>query len=269
MTSITAELRKYVWVGFTSARSNLAYLGELVSRTVFLFIILFIFAQLWRITYAADGSAQLGGLTLPQMLWYLGMAEAFIMSTTNPAAEIDTDVRSGALAVQLIRPMSYPLYRLGVALGERLVRFTMNLIIAVIIVTLLTGFIPFSLTGLLMFALSLPLAFVLDFLSDLLIGLCAFWLEDTSGLRLLYRRATMILGGMMIPLTLFPVWAQPILKALPFASIVYGPAQLFVAPNTDFFVEVVAKQAIFSVLYAVVIALVYRVALKRISSNGG
>jgi ABC-2 type transport system permease protein len=269
MTSIATELRKYAWVGITSARSNLAYLGELASRTVFLFIILFIFAQLWRITYAADGAAEIGGLTLSQMLWYLGMAEAFIMSTTNPAAEIDGDVRTGALAVQLIRPMSYPLYRLGVALGERSVRFSMNLILAIIIVTLLTGFIPFSLTGLLMFALSLPLAFVLDFLSDLMIGLCAFWLEDTNGLRLLYRRATMMLGGMMLPLTLFPDWAQPILKALPFASIIYGPAKLFVTPDASFFVEVIAKQAIFIVLYVGVVALIYRAGIQRISSNGG
>ena len=269
MSAITAELRKYAWVGMTSARSNLAYLGELISRTIFLFIILFIFAQLWKITYAADGSAQLGGLTLAQMLWYLGMAEAFIMSATNPAAEIDYDVRSGALAVQLIRPLSYPLYRLGVSLGERLVRFSMNLLIAIVIVTVLTGLIPFSITGLLMFVLSLPLAFVLDFLSDLVIGLCAFWLEDTSGLRLLYRRATMMLGGMMIPLTLFPAWSQPILKALPFASIVYGPAQLFVAPETSFFVDIILKQTIFIVLYTIIAALLYRTAVKRISSNGG
>jgi ABC-2 type transport system permease protein len=266
---MTAELRKYVWVGVTSARSNLAYLGETLLQKVFLFIILFIFMQLWKITYAADGSAQLGGLTLAQMMWYLAMTEAFIMSNMNPAAEIDADVRTGALAVQLIRPMSYPLYRMGVSLGDRAVRFISNLVIAVVIVMVLVGGIPFSAAGLLMFAISLPLAFVLDFLSDLMIGLLAFWLEDTNGVRLLYRRATMMLGGMMIPLTLFPDWSQPILKWLPFASIVYGPSQLFVAPEMNFFIEVLIKQGIFIVLYTVIVALVYRAGLRRISSNGG
>lgn len=269
MTALRAELRKYLWVGVTSARSNLAYLGEVASRTVFLFIILFIFMQLWKITYEADGSARLGGLTLAQMLWYLGMAEAFIMSNGNPSAEIDVDVRTGALAVQLIRPMSYPLYRMGVALGDRLVRFALNLGIAILIVVVLVGFIPFSAGGVLMFLASLPLAFVLDFLSDLIIGLCAFWLEDTNGLRLLYRRATMILGGMMIPLSLFPDWTQPILKSLPFASIIYGPAQLFVAPELGFFTELLIKQGLFILLYVLVAGVIFRAGLQRISSNGG
>ena len=50
--------------------------------------------------------------------------------------------------------------------------------------------ISYAAAGLAMWALSLPFAFVLDFLGMFLIGLGAFWLEDTSGLRLLYSRAT-------------------------------------------------------------------------------
>jgi hypothetical protein len=34
------NITKYVWIGVTSARSNLAYLGEVASRTIFLFVIL-------------------------------------------------------------------------------------------------------------------------------------------------------------------------------------------------------------------------------------
>ena len=79
----------------------------------------------------------------------------------------------------------------------------------------------------------------------------------------------MMLGGMMIPLTLFPDWTQPILKALPFASIVYGPAQLFVAPEVGLFTEIIIKQGIFIVLFVIVAALIYRAAMQRISSNGG
>ena len=72
---------KYAWVGVTSARSSLAYVGEVVARTVFLAVILYIFLQLWRTTFEQTGEERLGGLTLSQMLWYLGLTESLVLST--------------------------------------------------------------------------------------------------------------------------------------------------------------------------------------------
>src|SRR3954471_4555066 len=120
-------LRKYTWLGLISARSNLAYLGEVATRTLFLAVILYIFLQLWRVTYGETNAATLGGLTLAQMLWYLAMTEAITLSTPRVAQEVDQDVRTGALAVQLIRPLDYPLARLWTTLGERLGSVSLHL----------------------------------------------------------------------------------------------------------------------------------------------
>lgn len=262
-------LRKYTWIGRTAARSNLAYLGEVATRTIFLGVILYIFLQLWRVTFAETGAQQLGGLTLAQMLWYLSMTEAITLSGPRVAQEVDQDVRTGALAVQLIRPLSYPLYRLWTALGERAVRFLLNASVGAVIALLFVGPIPFTPAGLALFALALPFAFVLDFLGNFLIGLGAFWLEDTSGLVLIYSRITMILGGMLIPLELFPDAVQPLLRALPFSSIVYGPARLFVHADPAFLRDLVVRQTIAIALFALGVILVYRAAVKRIHANGG
>ncbi|MDQ2998080.1 MAG: ABC-2 family transporter protein [Chloroflexota bacterium] len=261
--------RKYSWLGLIAARSNLAYLGEVATRTLFLAVILYIFLQLWRVTYSETASATLGGLTLAQMLWYLAMTEAITLSTPRVAQEVDQDVRTGALAVQLIRPLSYPLARLWMTLGERLVRFALNVAVGSMLALLLVGPIAFTPLGLLMFALTLPLAFVLDFLGNFLIGLAAFWIEDTTGLALIYSRLTMILGGMLIPLELFPEHLQPILRALPFAGVVYGPARMFVHPELGFMANLVVRQGIAIGVFAILVTLVYRVALGRIFSNGG
>ncbi|MFN8418675.1 MAG: ABC-2 family transporter protein [Anaerolineae bacterium] len=269
MPEALASLRKYWWVGYTAARSNLAYLTEVATRTLFLVLILFIFLQLWRVTYQAEGSERLAGLTLTEMLWYLAVTEAITISTVNVGAEVDSDVRTGALAVQLIRPLSYPLYRLCLMLGERFVRFAINISVALLIALLLAGGITLSPSGVLMCIVVLPLAFTLDFFGEFVIGLLAFWLEDTSGLRLIYRRLTMILGGMLFPLPLFPDWAQPILNALPFASVVYAPARLLIRPDAQFFVETLAKQFTFVVLYAAITFLLFRVAVRKVNNNGG
>jgi ABC-2 type transport system permease protein len=260
---------KYAWVAVTAARSNLAYVGEVVARTVFLAVILFIFLQLWQVTFEQSGEERLGGLTLAQMLWYLGITESIVLSAPAVAAEVDQDVRTGALAVQLVRPMSYPLYRLGTTLGERVVRFSMNAVVASAIALLFVGPIPFTVEGLAFFALSIPLAFVLDALAYFLIGLFAFWLENTSGLTLVYSRVTMILGGMLLPLDLFPDGLRAVAEYLPFACVLYGPSRMFVTPDPGFLAELLAKQAVSIALVGIVVALVHRAALRRVFSNGG
>ena len=62
-------LKKFGYVAWISAQSNVAYFGETLGRFVFLGIILFTFLRLWELTYRTMGSAQLGGLTLPEMMW--------------------------------------------------------------------------------------------------------------------------------------------------------------------------------------------------------
>lgn len=261
--------RKYIWVALTAVRTNLAYFGEAATRVIFLGVILYIFLRLWQVTYAETKADQLDGLSLRQMLWYLAMTEAIVLSSPRVAQEVDQDVRTGTLTIQLLRPLSYPLYRLWTALGERTVRFLLNAIVGSLIAWLFVGPISFTPDGLAIFALALPLAFVLDFLGYFLIGLGAFWLEDTTGLGLIYSRMTMILGGMLIPIGLFPEVLQPILRSLPFAGIVGGPARLFVDPDPALLIELIVRQGSSLLLFALGVFFVYRAAIRRIHTNGG
>ena len=102
--------------------------------------------------------------------------------------------------MQLIRPLSYAAGHLSRAMGERVVRFAINLTVGGVIALALVGPIPVSISGLAMFVMVLPVAFVLDFFGMFLVGLSAFWLESAAGLALIYSRAVMMFGGMFLPL---------------------------------------------------------------------
>jgi ABC-2 type transport system permease protein len=262
-------LRKYWWVALTAARSNLAYLGDVSSRVLFLGIILYVFLRLWQTTYSQTGSTQLGGLSLTQMLWYLTMTEAIVLSNPRVSQAVDEDVRTGTLAVQLLRPMSYALYRLSATLGERFVRFSINLSAGAVITTVLVGPAKSLSFGLVALVVSLPLAFLLDFLGNFWIGLGAFWLEDTNGIFLLYSRFIMIGGGVLIPLELYPAAAQPILRWLPFSNVASGPARIFVDPSWSELLLLLTRQLSGALILALGVWLTYRVALRRVFVNGG
>lgn len=145
----------------------------------------------------------------------------------------------------------------------------MNLVVGSAIALCLVGPLQFTWQGLALAVVALPLAFVLDFLGNFAIGLGAFWLEDTSGLLLIYSRVTMILGGMLIPVELFPDYLQPLVRAMPFASIVYGPAHIFVKPDLTELAQLLVRQGAGVLAFGLAVWLIYSLALKRVFANGG
>jgi ABC-2 type transport system permease protein len=263
------NISKYVWIAYTAARSDLAYSAANIWRVVFMTTILYIFMQIWAGVYEGAGAERLGGLTEAQMLWYLVATESIILSMPRLWYEVDQEVRTGQLAVQLLRPLSYAGMHFGRSIGERVVRFTGNLIIGSMVALLLAGPIAFSVSGFAMFLLVLPMAFAIDFLAALLIGLCAFWLESTQGIALVYARLMMVLGGLLLPIEVYPDSLQPFLRLLPFAAILSGPGRVFVDPNARAFLQCLGLQAACLAVYGAGTFLLNRLALRRVFVNGG
>lgn len=253
------SLRQILAVMKISVRTNLAYPGEVLGRTVFLFVILYIFLKLWQAT----------SVNASEMLWYVAFTESIYMSAPRLAQMVDEDVRSGTISLRLLKPMSYPLYCLSHNLGERLVRFLFNLVISSLIAYFLVGPLRVSINSLWMAPIALFGAFILDGIGHLLVGLAAFWLEDTSGIFLIYTRLMMILGGMLLPLELFPDWLHKIVIFLPFPYLIYGPAHLFTDASYSAFWQVMAGLSGNIIVLSILAALVYKSALTRISSHGG
>src|SRR5579872_3778876 len=90
--------RKYSAVLRVSVANNLAYIYEVVFRSLFLIALIFVFGQLWKTTYSARGVSSLGGFNMNAMIWYLAVAETIATSVPPLTRRIDEDVRSGRLA---------------------------------------------------------------------------------------------------------------------------------------------------------------------------
>jgi ABC-2 type transport system permease protein len=110
---------------------------------------------------------------------------------------------------------------------------------------------------------------VLNFCITCLIGLSAFLVEDVSSFMLIYQKLVFILGGFLIPLSFYPPWLQAIAKALPFAAMIYGPSQLFVAPSLQLFENVLLMQSIWIVILGSVLVISFRRGVTYLTVNGG
>ena len=93
-------------------------------------------------------------------------------------------------------------------LGDRLLRFGLNLAIGCAVAPRPrrwdSAVAPVSVVAAIATALA---AFLVDWSWTFAISLLqSFWLEDTMGIHLLYRRCVMLLGGLFLPLEAYPDW---------------------------------------------------------------
>lgn len=265
--SLTAH--KYIAILYVSIVNNLTYMTEVVFRSFFLIIFVYIFLQLWTVTYASRNLSSLGGFRISDMIWYLAATETIALSLPQLTRQIDMEVRSGEIAYLLGRPCSYVMYRFAQYIGERVVRLVMNSIVAGLIAFVFVGPPPFTWQGLVAWPLVLFFAVSIEYAIYFSIGLLAFWTEETSPFALIVNRLALILGGVLAPLEILPQPIRGIAQVLPFSAIYNGPAHTLVRFNLGQFGALLLQQGITLALSCAVMAIVYWLATRRVSINGG
>jgi ABC-2 type transport system permease protein len=261
-------MKKYWYIFQTQVINSLAYPGELVGRSLMMIPFMWIFYQLWKVTIASTGAQTLNGLTLQDTIWYLMMAETIELARPALARTIAENVRDGSIAYLLNKPYDFMLYQFSNAMGETIFRAATNLLIGGAVVWWLAGPPP-DLRGLPLVLVAVLGAFVLHFCMHAMIGLAAFIVEDVAPFVWIQQKFAFIFGGLLIPLDFYPPWLQAISRFLPFSSMIYGPARLFVKPGWQDFVEVVGLQLLWIALLGGLLALAYRRGLSSLAVNGG
>jgi ABC-2 type transport system permease protein len=249
--------------------SALMYDRDLLVRSVFMVVVLIVFVNLWAAAYAATGQASIEGYSLSDIVWYMVITESIIISKPNVAVVIDGEVRAGDVAYRLSRPYSYPLYHLASYLGEAVVRLPVSIVAGTIVAWIAVGPPPVSIQSVVALVVSMGCALTLQGIIEVLVGLCAFWVEDTMPILWIWNKFALTLGGVLLPLELFPDWLAAIARALPFAAVAYAPGRLFVGFDWSIAASVILTQAVWIGLCWLTVALLFGRATRRVVAHGG
>jgi ABC-2 type transport system permease protein len=266
---LRANRSRYLFLARTEARQQWAYRGEIFARSFSMILYMFTFVALWNTAYRVSGQRELAGYTLAQIIWYLGMAETITLSTSFAHVEIAEAVRAGDVAYALTRPVPYPFFQLARSLGNSWPRFFVNLGMAVLVVLVATQQIASGPVGMAAFFLMAALALLLDAVISVTIGLLAFWLERTQPVYLIYQKLIFTLGGLFLPLEVFPDGLERFARWLPFQLIAYAPARAFVAFDAALTLRTLAAQLLYILLLTGVMWLIWRRAQRRLVVHGG
>jgi ABC-2 type transport system permease protein len=177
-----------------------------------------------------QNTTNLGGYDALSAVTYSWITQALIMVVALWGWwDIELTIRTGDVVSDLSKPFSY----LGFWLARDLGRATYFVAFRAAPI-LLAGQVmfglhwPSSLVAWLAFGASTVLAVIVSFGFRFLLNVSAFWTTDARGLGSVALAATMFLGGFVVPIRYLPDWLQPLILALPFASITQTPADLFV-----------------------------------------
>ncbi|QMV45105.1 ABC transporter permease [Cohnella cholangitidis] len=260
--------RKAFAVGRITFRHQLAYKTDFVMRCFFLLFILYVFIQLWSAAYDGNFTTVIAGFTLKQIVWYLVFTEALTLAAPPVCTRIEEEVKNGDVAIRLTRPQSYVAYHFSVFASEALLRFFVHLIVGSAIAWAFVGAPSFGFGWMGLLALSAG-ALTITFLLLMLVGLCAFWVEETSGLYFVLQKLQFTIGGMLLPIDLMPEWLQRVCAWLPFQAALYFPARMAVHYDAALLAGQAGIQAAWIVGLGLAVGWLYRRGVTKLHVNGG
>jgi ABC-2 type transport system permease protein len=268
--ALSKHFAKYFEIAKINSVVTLHHSVNLLGRGMILLIRLWIFTQLYRATFNVQHATEINGLTLAMVIWNLVFVQSFNVAS-RPAVSriIDEEVKTGTLAYSIGRPYIYNLFHYFGFLGRVAPSLATNVLLGGLIGFVLVGPISVTPSGLLAGALLLALGFTLDFLMSLMIGLAAFWMEDTSALMWLFHKGFMVFGGAILPLALFPEKVRVIAETMPFAMMYYAPSRILVHYDPVLFSRFLQLQLGWCLVFAMLVTFMYRKGVRYVSLNGG
>ena len=265
-----AVLSKCLAIAAMAFRERLRDRAVIVGRVGFYFLVLLVFARLWQAVLSAEAGRSGSGAegSWQSYVWYLAVTEWIMLSLPLLYQDIERDVRSGDIAYHLTRPLPYLASRLAQAVGDLSLRLLTLAPVGVLFARLASGGWPSEPWALLWVVPIGLLASLLMLSFHCCIGLTAFWLQDCTPVYLVWQKLAFVLGGLMLPLSIYPGWLQSIALASPFAAMLYGPGRLVLHGSGEAF-SVLAQLSAWLLPMVAVVAVVQRRAARALDVNGG
>lgn len=201
------------------------------TNCVFGCIICFTYIALWK------HNPDAGGYDVTDAVTYAWIGQAMLMTVVfwsgGATDDLAARIKTGDVVVDLYRPASllgwYLASDLGRALYHLLTRGLAPTIVGAILFDLRFPAGPLVWAQ---FAVAVVLAVVVSFGVRMLVASSAFWLLDDNGVKVLAAAFAVFFSGLAVPLVLFPGWTRDLAAALPWASYLQVPADVWLGQRT-------------------------------------
>jgi len=237
----------------------------LFTNTVFGFLLAYVLLAVYR------ERPDVGSFDATDAVTFTFVAQSLIMVVgLFGDSELPERIRTGDVVTDLFRPVDLQAWLLAVAYGKAA------------FYVIFRAILPFAL-GAAVFDLRMPApalwpwfvasvvaAVAVAFGWRFLLALSAFWLLDDRGVSGLGLMAALFLSGLFVPVVFFPDWLETLARALPFASMLQVPAEVFLGKHLGAdAARIVGLQVAWALGLAAVGRVVLARAVRRVVVQGG
>jgi ABC-2 type transport system permease protein len=264
-------LNRHWGIAQATIKGELVYRFEFFSAILGTILTTLLLYLLWRAVYESAVSME---LSYQGLITYVVLGQAFSfgrMGQRRMIMRIGANIRSGNVALDLIRPTDYQLLHFSDILGAYITETLMVSLPSYALALLLFGIdAPASWEAAAGFVASLGGAFLLVFSLDFFIGLMAFWTHSVWGLAYAKMAVVDVLAGTIVPLSLFPGWLERVAMALPFRGIAYVPLSIYTGAirGADIWASILGQLA-WGIALILLTRLIWLRARRRLVVQGG
>ncbi len=222
----------------------------------------------WSVVFLSSHVSSIGAYSLDGMIaYFFSISLVELMLYTNLPYIMEFDFKRGRIAAKLTMPMSYIGLRMVSALFSTLI-WVVLVGLPLFVIIVFAFHITLTLQHLALFAASMLIGLLISLLLDFIIGCMSVFTNDINGITAFYEIGSGLLGGAIIPLSLFPQYLGKILYVLPFQFMFYVPISEFTGVGAvgvqSFWIGIAWLAAFVAIGYVL-----WKFAFKRATSVGG
>lgn len=263
-------MKKYIDYIIIGIREHLVYSSAIWAQFFAKIMYLYLQFSIWNALFLSHSQKD-PQLNQENTLKYIIVAT--IISTfieCNIIEWINTQIQTGNIAMELIRPIDFKKMVFSRHLGDSLVKIVFYCIPLIVIVGVVMHKPLLCHTQIIYGLLSIILAYCIQFLYSLIIGLLAFWLIVTWPLNMLLNAIYKLLSGSWIPITMFPELLYKINLFLPFRAIYAIPVTIMTNQmETNTILKSIIIQLIWIIFLYVITEIVWKVGKRKLIIQGG
>ncbi|TQK44834.1 ABC-2 type transport system permease protein [Streptomyces sp. SLBN-118] len=251
------------------ATYRMATAAGVFTNTVFGFILAYTYRALW------DERPHLGGYDMAEALAYVWIGQALLATAGLMGGGFEDElierIKTGDIAIDLYRPVDLQLWWFSANLGRALFHLLGRGVVPMVVGAFAFDLaLPSRALTWPAFLLSVALGVTVSFAVWYLVALSAFWLMDGAGTAQIAWLAGMFFSGMLLPLNVFPGALGEVARALPWASMLQVPADVFLEKRTGWaLVGAYAFQLGWAVVLLAAGRFVQSAATRRVVVQGG
>lgn len=254
----------------TSTKVSFAYPVEAWGAFVLTLFQIFVFYYIWMAIYKFD--SVINDVSKDQIVTYLILSRIiYTQITYGFIPRIGRIIHTGAISMELLRPMDFLGMMSMQRAGDFLAFSSMTAIPTLIICSLTLGMqLPKSVFSGVCFIISLIMALAISFFFDFFVGLLTFYTNYSWGLQTFQEAFISLFSGALIPITFFPGWLKAITNFLPFQQMSYSPVSIYLGIVHGHQVyNVLLAQVMWLIIMIVFAKAFFSFAIKKVTIQGG